>query len=93
VRDRLAGHWIGKSGEEIAELRPLSGSLAETFWALDGGARLRPLEARRLGLAGEFIAEFHLGDPTDVYDSWRPMRRRERLLAQSRALRLRLASG
>jgi phosphatidylserine/phosphatidylglycerophosphate/cardiolipin synthase-like enzyme len=93
VRDRLAGHWIGKSGEEIAELRPLSGSLAETFWALDGGARLRPLEARRLGLAGEFIAEFHLGDPTDVYDSWRPKRRRERLLAQSRALRLRLASG
>jgi phosphatidylserine/phosphatidylglycerophosphate/cardiolipin synthase-like enzyme len=93
VRDRLAGHWIGKSAQEIAELRPLSGSLAETFWALDGGVRLRPLEARRLGLAGEFVAEFHIGDPIDVEDSWRPLRRRKRLLAQARALRRRLGSG
>jgi phosphatidylserine/phosphatidylglycerophosphate/cardiolipin synthase-like enzyme len=93
VRDRLAAHWIGKSGQELAELRPLSGSLAEALWLLDEGVRLRPLEARRLGLAGEFVAEFHIGDPTDVEDSWRPTWRRERLLAQSRALRLRLTSG
>jgi phosphatidylserine/phosphatidylglycerophosphate/cardiolipin synthase-like enzyme len=93
VRDRLAGHWVGKSAQEIAELRPLSGSLAEAFWALDGGVRLRPLEARRLGLAGEFVAEFHIGDPTDPEDSWRPLWRRQRTLAQARALRLRLASG
>jgi len=88
VRDRLAAHWVGKSAQDIAELRGLSGSLAESLWMLDGGVRLRPLEARRLGLAGEFIAEFHLGDPTEPADSWRPSWRRERLLAQARALRL-----
>ena len=88
VRDRLAGHWVGRTGQELAEMRQLSGGLAEALWALDGGARLKLLESRRLGLAEEFVAEFHIGDPTDVSDSWRPARRRERLLAEARALRL-----
>jgi phosphatidylserine/phosphatidylglycerophosphate/cardiolipin synthase-like enzyme len=93
VRDRLAGHWVGKSAQDIADLRRGSGSLAEALQRLDGGVRLRPLEARRLGLAGEFIAEFHIGDPTEPADSWRPAWRRQRLLDQSRAIRARLASG
>jgi len=92
VRDRLAAHWIGRAVAELAEVRRLSGGLAEALWALDGGSRLRPLEARRLGPVGEFIAEFHIGDPTDVSDSWRPFRRRERSLAEARALRRRLAA-
>jgi phosphatidylserine/phosphatidylglycerophosphate/cardiolipin synthase-like enzyme len=93
VRDRLAAHWIDRSGQEVAELRAASGSLAQALWALDGGRRLRPLEPKRLGIVGEFIAEFHIGDPTDVSDSWRPARRRERLLGGARALRQRLARG
>jgi phosphatidylserine/phosphatidylglycerophosphate/cardiolipin synthase-like enzyme len=93
VRDRMAGHWVGRTAAEVAELRGGAGGLAEALWALDGHARLRPLEARRLGLAGEFVAEFHIGDPTDVADSWRPALRRERLLDEARALRLTLASG
>ena len=86
-RDGLAGHWVGRSGAEMAEMRALGGSLAEGLWALDGGRRLHALEPRRLGPVGEFIAEFHVGDPTDVTDSGRPFRRRERLLAEARALR------
>jgi len=88
VRNRLASHWVGRSTAELAEIRALSGSLAEALWALDGGRRLRPLEPKRLGVFGEFVAEFHIGDPTDVSDSWRPARRRQRLLEQARALRL-----
>lgn len=88
VRDRLASHWVGRSAAELAEIRTLSGSLAEALSALDGGRRLRPLEPKRLGVFGEFVAEFHIGDPTDVADSWRPARRRERLLEQARAIRL-----
>jgi phosphatidylserine/phosphatidylglycerophosphate/cardiolipin synthase-like enzyme len=87
LRDRLAGHWVGRSGDDVAEMRRLTGSLAQGLWALDGGRRLRPLEARRLGLLGEFIADFHIGDPTDVSDSWRPWRRRERLLSDAAAIR------
>ncbi|HXQ15410.1 MAG TPA: phospholipase D-like domain-containing protein [Caulobacteraceae bacterium] len=93
VRDRMAGHWVDKTAAEVAEIRRDGGSLAQALFALDGASRLRPLEPRRLGLVGEFVAEFHIGDPTDVADSWRPARRRERLLAQARALRLALAAG
>ncbi len=93
LRDRMAGHWVDRTADEVAELRRLSGSLAHALFALSGASRLRPLESRRLGLAGEFVAEFHIGDPTDVADSWRPARRRERLLAEARALRLKLALG
>jgi phosphatidylserine/phosphatidylglycerophosphate/cardiolipin synthase-like enzyme len=93
VRDRMAGHWVDRTAAEIAEQRRWFGGLAPALRALDRSARLRPLEARRLGLAGEFVAEFHIGDPTDVADSWRPALRRERLLDEARALRLELASG
>jgi phosphatidylserine/phosphatidylglycerophosphate/cardiolipin synthase-like enzyme len=93
VRDRLAGHWVGLQADTLAELRRAAGALSEAYFAHDGGVRLRPLEAQQLGLVGEFISEFHIGDPTDVSDSWRPARRRERLLAEARALRLRLARG
>jgi phosphatidylserine/phosphatidylglycerophosphate/cardiolipin synthase-like enzyme len=92
IRDRLAAHWIGQSGPELAEARGAAGSLGQALWALDGGGRLRPLESRRLGPIGEFIAEFHIGDPTDAADSWRPLRRRQRLLVEARSLRERLAA-
>ena len=92
-RDGLAGHWIDRSAAEVAELREAGGRLAEALWALDAGRRLRPLEPKRLGPVGEFIAEFHVGDPTDTSDSLRPFRRRERTLAAARALRLAFAQG
>jgi phosphatidylserine/phosphatidylglycerophosphate/cardiolipin synthase-like enzyme len=91
LRDGLAGHWVDRSAAEMAEVRELSGSLAEGLWALDGGARLRPLEPKRLGPVGEFIAGFHIGDPTDVTDSLRPFHRREQTVARARALRLAFA--
>lgn len=90
-RDGLATHWVGRPAAELAELRRLTGSLAQALWALDRGRRLRPLEPKRLGPVGEFIAEFHIGDPTDTADSLRPFRRREKTIAEARALRLAFA--
>jgi phospholipase D1/2 len=87
-RDGLAAHWVDRTPAEVAEMRRLSGSLAQGLWALDAGRRLQPLEPRRLGPVGEFIAEFHIGDPTDAADSLRPFRRRERSIAEARDLRL-----
>jgi phosphatidylserine/phosphatidylglycerophosphate/cardiolipin synthase-like enzyme len=86
-RDRLAGHWIGARADEVAAARERNGGLAAGLRALDAGARLRPLSHRRLGRFGEFVADFHLGDPCNVHDSWRPWRRRERLADEARALR------
>jgi hypothetical protein len=37
---------------------------------------------------GEFIANYHLGDPSDVSDSWRLGRRRERLIREAREFAL-----
>jgi phosphatidylserine/phosphatidylglycerophosphate/cardiolipin synthase-like enzyme len=91
-RDRLAGHWLGRAAAEVAEMRRLTGSLGEGLWALNDGARLRPLEARRLGLFGEWVAEFHIGDPSEVGNSWRPARRRVALTQATRALRQALAA-
>jgi phosphatidylserine/phosphatidylglycerophosphate/cardiolipin synthase-like enzyme len=86
--DRLAAHWVGHPAAEVAEMRRLTGGLAQALWALDGGRRLRPLDSARLGPFGEFVAEFHIGDPAEAADSWRPWRRRERLLDDARAFRL-----
>lgn len=92
LRNRLAGHWIGHPGEEVAEMTRLTGGFAEGLWALDGGKRLRPLTPRRLGLVGEFIADFHIGDPTDPVDSWRPWARRRKLIEEARRVRAELAA-
>jgi phosphatidylserine/phosphatidylglycerophosphate/cardiolipin synthase-like enzyme len=93
LRDRLAGHWVGRGSAEVAEMHQLTGSLAQGLWALDGGRRLRPLEARRLSLPGELIADFHIGDPTGVADSWRPWRRRDDLLAALQDFRAGFSPG
>jgi len=87
LRNRLAGHWIGQPPEAVAEMARLTGSLAQGLWALDSGRRLRPLRPQRLGPVGEFIADFHIGDPTDPADSWRPFARRRQLTEEARALR------
>ena len=91
LRDRLAGHWVGHPAAELAEARASGARLGDALWALDAGARLRPVEDQRLGPFGEFIADFHLGDPTGVSDSWRLGRRHRKLLDESRALRAALA--
>ena len=87
LRDGLAGHWVDRSAAEVGDMHRLTGGLAQAIWALDQGRRLQPLEPKRLGPVGEFIAEFHIGDPTDTADSLRPFRRREKTIAEARAVR------
>ena len=89
--NRLAGHWVGVTGDAFAAARR-EGSFADTLLGLDPARRLRPASARRLGAVGEFIADFHLGDPAAVSDSWRLGLRRRKLLAEARALREALAT-
>lgn len=86
LRDRLAAHWVGCTGDVFASARG-DGSFAAALLGLDAGRRLRRASERRLAAVGEFIADFHIGDPADVSDSWRPDLRRRKLLEESRALR------
>ena len=82
-RDRLLGHFIGVSGARVAGARAKSGGLGSAIDELNGQGRLRPIPRVRPGLFDQVVSAYHLGDPTDVGDAWRPRRRRQALLARS----------
>jgi len=87
LRDRLIGHWLGRSADVVErewERRP---GLIAAIGEMNHHARLRPIAPRPLSPLGAFIADFHLGDPMSAADAWAPRRRRRRLyeLAKVRA--------
>lgn len=86
-RDRLVGHFIGYTGDAVAKARAEHGDrLTGAIDALNREGRLCRIDPHRQTAFGEFISTYHLGDPADVRDAWRPGRRRERLYTQARAL-------
>ena len=84
LRDGLIGHWLGRTAAQFATVRERRGGLIPAITELDHNDRLRPIKPRRLGPIGAFIADFHIGDPISVTDSWSPLRRRERLYREAR---------
>jgi len=78
-RDRLAGHFMGVTGDAVAKARADFGGLVGAIDALNREGRLQPIEPPTVTAFGEFVAKYHLGDPQDPKDSWNPGRRRERL--------------
>jgi phosphatidylserine/phosphatidylglycerophosphate/cardiolipin synthase-like enzyme len=75
-RARSLAHFIHAPAEAVARLHGETGSLAKAIDALNGAERLRPLAPEPLGPLASLIAAFHLGDPADPEDSWRPWRRK-----------------
>jgi hypothetical protein len=86
-RDRLVGHFMGVTGDAVAKARAERGGLIGAIDVLNTKGRLRPIVPQPITPAGNVIEAFHLGDPCDTADAWRPGRRRERLYAQVRALK------
>lgn len=86
-RDRLAGHFMGVTGDAVAKARARRGGLIGAIDVLDRDRRLAPIVPAPMTPFGSYIAAHHLGDPAGVSDSWRPGRRRDRIYAQARALR------
>ncbi|THD61656.1 MAG: phospholipase [Phenylobacterium sp.] len=78
-RDRLVGHFMGLTGDAVGKARIDFGGLVPAIDALNRAGRLRPIEPPKVTAFGEFVAQYHLGDPQDTKDSWNPGRRRERL--------------
>jgi phosphatidylserine/phosphatidylglycerophosphate/cardiolipin synthase-like enzyme len=85
-RDRLVGHFMGYTGDAVAKARADFGGLAGAVDALNREGRLTPIKPPKLGPVAEFIAAYHLGDPSDTKDSWRLGRRRDRLFKQARVM-------
>lgn len=85
-RDRLVGHFMGMTGDAVAKARAEFGGLAAAIDALNREGRLAPIEPPKMTALGEFVATYHIGDPSDVSDSWRLGRRRERLTRAAREI-------
>jgi phosphatidylserine/phosphatidylglycerophosphate/cardiolipin synthase-like enzyme len=85
-RDRLVGHFMGHTGDSVAKARVEYGSLIAAIEALNRDGRLHPIVPPKTTALGDFITKYHLGDPQDTRDSWRPHRRRERLYAELRMI-------
>lgn len=85
-RDRAVGHFLGYTGDAIAKARAEWGGLIPAIEALNREGRLDRIDPRRQTPFAEFVAIYHLGDPSDVTDAWRPARRRERLYEKARAM-------
>lgn len=85
-RDRLVGHFMGVTGDAVAKARAEFGGLGAAIEALNRDGRLAAIAPRKLDPFSEFIAAYHIGDPTSVDDSWRLGRRRERLMREAREI-------
>lgn len=85
-RDRLVGHFMGVTGDAVAKARADFGGLGAAIDALNRDGRLAAIEPPKMSGVGEFVARYHMGDPSDVSDSWRLGRRRERLIREARAI-------
>jgi phosphatidylserine/phosphatidylglycerophosphate/cardiolipin synthase-like enzyme len=85
-RDRLVGHFLGVTGDAVAKARVDHGGLAGAIDALNTDGRLAAIETARQSLVEEWVAAYHVGDPTDASDSWRLGRRRERLFREAREI-------
>ncbi|WP_309643316.1 phospholipase D-like domain-containing protein [Phenylobacterium sp.] len=83
-RDRLIGHFIGHTGDAVAKARAEHGGLIAAIEALNREGRLSPILPMAHSTLSEMVATYHLGDPANVSDSWRPSRRRDRLYASAR---------
>ena len=92
IRLRLLAHWLGCSIQTMADAIHGEGGVGAALEALrlSGYCRLLPIEPVTLGPAATFIAAFHIGDPVEPADSFRPMKRRRALTAEVAALAARL---
>lgn len=76
LRHRLIAHFLDREAEEVrraAETRGLAGAVE----ALErpGTRRLRPLAPPAPRFPRSLVAAYHLGDPYNVAEAWRPWRR------------------
>lgn len=82
-RDKLVGHFIGVTGEAVANARTTHGGLVQAIDMLNSEGRLVPIAGKRPNALDALIAAYHIGDPAAVSDSWRLGRRRRRLALEA----------
>jgi phosphatidylserine/phosphatidylglycerophosphate/cardiolipin synthase-like enzyme len=86
LRDRLVGHYLGRSSQDVATAVARHGGLIGGIEALNRHGRLKPITPLKMGAFTSLIAAYHLCDPIGVADAWRPWRRRRALAAEVQAV-------
>ena len=86
LRNRLVGHYFGRSAADVATGFARRGGLIAAIDQLNTRGRLTSIEPLKLGPLAKFVAAYHLGDPTGVGDAWKPVKRRQLLDAEVRAI-------
>ena len=87
LRAGLIGHFAGAAPGDVEVLIRAQGlAAAVEHLAARSAGRLTPIEGAKPGPIGSLISAYHLGDPQDPADSWRPMLRRKRLRADARLI-------
>jgi phosphatidylserine/phosphatidylglycerophosphate/cardiolipin synthase-like enzyme len=85
-RDGLLAHFLGVDRASFTQARATHGGLIGAIESLNDAGRLSRLAPAPLSRFGRWMAAHSLGDPHDVYDSWRLILRRDRLAREARAL-------
>jgi phosphatidylserine/phosphatidylglycerophosphate/cardiolipin synthase-like enzyme len=86
LRDRLVGHYLGRTAQDVATAIQRHGGLIAGIEALNRHGRLKPIQPLKMGAFTSLIAAYHLGDPVGVGDAWRPWRRKRVLEDRVRAI-------
>jgi phosphatidylserine/phosphatidylglycerophosphate/cardiolipin synthase-like enzyme len=75
-RNELVGHFLARDAAAVEKAMGADASLVHAIDMLNRHGRMKPIRPQRLGRLSRLIAEFHIGDPTSVRDSFRPYKRR-----------------
>jgi len=86
LRNRLVGHYFGRSAANVAHAIERRGGLIAAIDHLNTHGRLTAITPLKLGRTAKFIAAYHLGDPMGVDDAWKPGKRRKLLDEGVRAI-------
>ncbi len=86
LRNRLVGHYFGRSAADVAHGIERHGGLIAAIDHLNTRGRLTAVTPLKLSRAAKFIAAYHLGDPMGVEDAWKPGKRRQMLDEGVRAI-------
>jgi len=79
LRNRLVGHYFGRSAADVATAIERHGGLIGAIDRLNTRGRLTQIEPLKLGRFTQFVAAYHLGDPAGIGDAWNLAKRRKLL--------------
>ncbi len=83
LRASLIAHFAGAAPGDVETLiRERGLGAGVEHLSRQSAGRMAPIEGAKPGPLASLIAAYHLGDPTDASDSWRPFRRRRRLRSE-----------